>query len=167
MSLRVPSLTWPKLIGVVVALLSIGCLLSTFGEFLRLGLFTRPPDLIGPVAWFTLVAGLSLFILSFPLYHGRDWARRVLFIMFCVVFIALAVSGISQSRRQWSVPLGGSFTSEETADLRRGDRIYMMIGAGVTLSILAAQGLLTCLLIHPDVANAFQSCSRPTGRANI
>ena len=112
------ALTWPKLIGCAVGFFGVGAAVSAFGACLQLGLFSRPPDLVGPATWLTLSAGVLLFALSIPLYRSHDWARIVLFVISLLASTALLFFIFLFVLREPQMAIDGSFTAKELAGLR-------------------------------------------------
>ena len=150
-------LAWPKLISCGVGLFGLGFITITFGECLRLGLFTGPVDPIGLGTWLSLAASVLFFLLSIPLYRERMWALRLLVFVCAIAFVALVAAGVSQVRLESTLTVHGSITKEQLAEFGRGARIHGMISGAIVFCVIVAQGLLTCVLLHPDVVASFRS----------
>jgi uncharacterized membrane protein len=146
----VRAITWPKLIGVGIAVIGVGCLMHSIGSSLyphgRL-------DHIDPITGVLFVLGLLLFLLSYPLYWARDWARRVLFFIFLLIwaaFVAVALAWVTGSDDRYD-----------------GYVLNKISHAGVLLAILGLLGVLTLALLHPDVVQAFQRRAALDDHQNI
>jgi hypothetical protein len=150
--------TWPKLLGISVGLFGAGCVMFTFGDCFRMGLFTNSPFVIGIGSWILVGLSAFLFALSVPLYCAHNWARLVLIALAVVASILLIVFGGRDIMRQHIAVDGDAskIMPEEIASFRRGEIIFRVIDAGSGLASLAAISCFILVLRHPDVANAFR-----------
>ncbi len=88
--MRLLSVAWPRLLGATIACTSVG-LIGWQVEFWwwRYGVVHTSIELLG---WLALLAPVFLLFLSYPLYRGRDWARRAV-VGLGVCIIAFAIFG--------------------------------------------------------------------------
>src|SRR5438876_7789457 len=130
------TLSWQRLIGVASgtfgAAVAVGTAaqLSVAGSLRALTL----PELI------TSICGCVFLFLAFPLYTGREWARRALLLTtYCVLAaltIVLLVTVLQQSR-------------SSSASLHPGLRFVM--GVCALVSFLTPPAFLLAVLHHADV----------------
>jgi hypothetical protein len=142
-------MTWPKVIGIAVGAFGLGATLFAIASWLSFG-FTWPAkslqsynDLVG------LVGSMFFLALSYPLYRGRNWARRLLLVvcvcvsLSCVVFAARKIATESHSR------------------------LPLLKTIGVAIAFLTPPLFLLCVLLHQDVTASFGASSRDDTRSTI
>src|SRR6266403_5569445 len=82
------TLSWSRLIGVASGTFGAALAVATAAQFSAASSFRildRPPEFI------TLICGCVFLFLAFPLFAGREWARRaLLFATYCIL-AALAI----------------------------------------------------------------------------
>jgi hypothetical protein len=136
------ALAWQRLVGLGSGTFGAAVTVATAAQVSTansLGALNRPPEFIA------LVCGCVFLFLAFPLYTGREWARRaLLFTMYCVLAalaIVLLVIVLQQSR-------------SPSASLHPGLRF--VIGVCALVSFLTPPAFLLAVLHHADVRRAFQ-----------
>ena len=138
-------MAWPRIIALCVGAVGFAAALlgSTNGlllSFLRGG----GHDLRQYLALTVTLAGLSALCLSYALYRGRDWARRV------VLWVALIVTACA-------VAYCGFHTYQ---DLSLGDSPLAWTNSlGLSLIIITPFVFLICVLLQRDVVRAFSGRS--------
>jgi hypothetical protein len=165
----VRALTWPKLIGSTVGLIGFGGIMSAAGAYLPLRLFTDPFP-VGPEASFAVVISVLGLGLSYPLYRGCDWARRVLFVISLLICVGFTIIFLASAFRRPRIAYDGpesAFTPKVVAEFRWQEHFIRLARAGDSLCALALAGFLTIALLHPDVAQAFRRRTTPDDRQNI
>ena len=141
------ALTWPRLIGGAVGLIGLGSMMSAVGVYLPLRLFTDAFP-VGPEGWLAVLASVVCLALSYPLYRGCDWARRVLFVislLICVGFTIIFLASV----------------------FRRQELFARLTRAGDFVWPLTLAGFLTIALLHPDVIQAFRKRATSDDHQNI
>lgn len=163
------ALTWPKLIGSAVGLTGFGGMMSAVGAYLPLRLFTDAFP-VGPEGRFAVIAGVVCLALSYPLYRGYDWARRVLFVLSLFICVGFTIMFLASVFRRPRIAYDGPesmFTPEVVADFRRQELFVRLNRAGDSLWPVALSGFLTIALLHPDVVQAFRRGTTPDNHENI
>lgn len=136
------TLTWQRLIGLAsgtfggAVTIATGAQLSMANSF---GVLSRPRELI------TAICGCVFLLLAFPLYTGREWARRALLVLTYCVLGALAIF-------LFFTILPHSRTA--SASVHPGLRFVTGVCALVT--VLIPPAFLLVVLHHADVRRAFQ-----------
>ncbi|SRR5437773_3392758 len=135
--------TWPRLVGLASGTFGTAVTVATAAQVSMansLGPLNRPPEFIA------LICGCVFLFLAFPLYTGREWARRALLLTtYCVLAaltIVLLVTVLQQSR-------------SSSASLHPGLRFVM--GVCALVSFLTPPAFLLAVLHHADVRRAFQA----------
>ena len=144
------SVAWPKLLGVIVALTSLGLIMWQV-EFWwwHYGVVHISIELLG---WLSLLVPIFLLFLGYPLYHARDWARRaviVLGICLCVFAVfGFGMRAVAESRIYDAHVI--------TFEMRVQQALAVMGQAGLALCVLAPHVFVVCALCHRDVAAIFR-----------
>ncbi|MFN2476956.1 MAG: hypothetical protein ABR526_11540 [Chthoniobacterales bacterium] len=130
---------WPRLIGVAC---------GTFGGAITLAAAIRLSD-IGSFRAQTLaevvfsICGAAFLFLAFPLYTGREWARRALVVLtYCI-----------------TVAIGISFSASVFQQYRLSQPHVHTVVAGVcaVISVLTPPAFLLAVLHHDDIRCSFQA----------
>src|SRR5438067_2023915 len=82
-------LVWPKVLGITCAITSFGLLMSEVDVFWWRYAFEGDPAHIA--SWAFTLSFAALLVLSYPLYRGREWARRSVLILGGSLVLAAAV----------------------------------------------------------------------------
>jgi len=128
---------WNKLIAAMVAFLGVGLTVG-FVAYLAEPGTTAVETPVSRVGLFVLLAvSLSFVVLSYFLFRGRDWARRVLLVVTLLAGCGLAITGIS------SVFAIGTSLLSAISQL------------GICLAIIPIPFIAFLCLRHPDVARDF------------
>ena len=133
--------SWPHLIGVAAGIYGAAVSLATGSRMAAMGSL-RAEAL--PV-FVTAIGGFVFLFLAFPLYTGRDWARRGVLVATCCIIaalIAFVFPTLFPPGRPSSAPLYAVI---------RG-----LIGACSFLSFLTPPAFFVAVLHHPDVRRTFQ-----------
>ena len=137
----VNSLSWPRLAGIASGVFGASLAGASAAQFLAADSF-RGQGLPGSVA---SVCGCLFLFLAFPLYAGRDWARRALLVTTYCVLAAVAISfSLMVVQQAWSPP-----PSHPT--------LRLLIGLCALVAILTPPAFVLVVLHHPDVRRAFQA----------
>jgi hypothetical protein len=148
--------TWPKLIGSTVGLIGLSGLFSAACAIWPLGFSESFP--LRPQNWCALIGGCSLLALSYPLYRGSDWARRVLFVIsfsVCLGFtIVLSATAIRRPQIAYDGP--SDMIEQRLPDLRLQEYFIQFTRAGERLFPVGLSAFVTLALRHPDVVRAFR-----------
>jgi hypothetical protein len=145
----VKPLAWPNLLGIICAAIAIGLVLSQVDPFWwRYSVIHEPVAVLG---WVTLFSGVSLLVLSRPLYRGRDWARRavlVVGVLWMIGFLVLDVVRDILPRCAYSPPRTGWILLQD---------ITHIIGhIGMLIAAFGPHIIFLALLCHPAVRASFR-----------
>jgi hypothetical protein len=137
-------LSWPRLIGVASGIFGAAVGLGTVAQ---LALANSFRVLDNPPQFITSLCGCVFLFLAFPLYTGREWARRALLLVtYCIVValgIFLCFTLFQESR--WPSAVHSS--------------LRFVIGICALIDFLIPLGFLLAVLHHADVRHAFQTKS--------
>ena len=135
--------TWPRLVGLASGTFGAALTGATAAQVSMansLGAVNRPPELIASIC------GCVFLFLAFPLYTGREWARRALLLTTYCILAALAIflsfTVFKQSR-------------SSSASVYPGLRF--VIGICALVSFLTPAAFLLAVLHHSDVRRVFQT----------
>ena len=145
MPIRV-KLSWPRLIGIASGTFG-AALTAAFGAQFWMSNSVRAHTLDNPPEFLALIFGCVFLFLAFPLFTGREWARRALLL---TTYCSLAVFAISFSLMvlQQSRPPATSHPG-----------LRFMVGACALICALTPPASLLAALHHADVRRAFQTKS--------
>jgi len=137
-------LSWPRLIGIASGTFGAALTVATLTQFtiansLPTHTFATPPQQI------VSFCGCGFFVLAFPLYTGREWARRALLVLTYCVLAALAIS-------LFFTILPHSGTALASAHPGR-----FVIGVCALVTFLTPPAFVLAVLHHADVRRAFDS----------
>jgi hypothetical protein len=134
------TLSWQRLIGVASGTFGAALTIAT-GAQLSVAGSIRAQTL----QEITLICGCVFLFLAFPLFAGREWARRALiFTTYCILAalaIFLSFTVFQQSRSPAAVYPG----------------LRLIIGVCALISFLTPPAFLLAVLHHADVRRAFQA----------
>jgi hypothetical protein len=136
------ALSWQRLIGVASGTFGAAVTTATAAQLSMAGSLRGQtlPELI------TLICGCVFLFLAFPLFTGREWARRALLLTTYCVLAALAIflslTVFQQSRSPSAAVYPG---------------LRFVIGVCAIVSFLTPPAFLLAVLHHADVRRAFQS----------
>lgn len=149
-------MTWPKLIGGTVGLVGLSGLFFAACECMPLGF--REPFPLRLEGWAGLVAGVPLLALSYPLFRGSDWARRILFVLSLSVCLGFTIVLLATAVRRPAIAYDGpaNMIEQEIPDWRLQEYFIQFTRAGRWLFPVALSVFLTMALLHPDVVRAFR-----------
>jgi hypothetical protein len=135
------TLSWQRLIGIASGTLGAATVLGTVAQLSSANSFyalARTSSSIGAGC------GCVFLLLAFPLYTGREWARRaLLFIIYCIVFglaIFLSFRVFQQSRLSAVV----------------SPVLRLFLGICSLVGFLTPPAFILGVLHHADVRRAFQ-----------
>jgi hypothetical protein len=135
------SLSWPRLAGAASGVFGTSLAVGSAAQFWAADSF-RGQGLPGSVA---AVCGCLFLFLAFPLYAGRDWARRACLVTTYCVLAAIALSfSLMVVQQAWS-------PSASHPTLR------LLIGLCALVAALTPPGFVLAALHHRDIRRAFQA----------
>ena len=135
------SLSWPQLTGIASGVFGVSIAGASAAQFWAADSF-RGQGLPSSVA---AVSGCLFLFLAFPLYAGRDWARRVCLVTTYCVLAAIALSfSLMVVQQAWSPS-----ASHPT--------LGVLIGLSALVAILTPPAFVLVVLHHRDVRRAFQA----------
>jgi len=132
-------LSWPRLIGVAS---------GTFGAALAAAFAAQLPmshsarELQTSVQLVPMICGCVFLFLAFPLFTGREWARKALLLAIYLTLAALAIS--------FSLMVVQRSASASHAALR------VLIGACALVAVLIPPGFILAVIHHADVKRAYR-----------
>ena len=135
------TLSWPRLIGVASGIFG-AALTIAFAAQLSVSNSVRVVE--GPAGFIPMICGCVFLFLAFPLFTGREWARRALVLASYCTLAALAISfSVMVFQRSQLYPTSHSGTS-------------LLIGACALVGVLMPPAFVLAVLHHADVRHAFQ-----------
>lgn len=135
------SLSWPRLAGIASGVFGASLGVASAAQFWAADSF-RGQGLPSSVA---AVCGCLFLFLAFPLYAGRDWARRAFLATTYFVLAAIAISfSLMVVQQAWSPS-----ASHPTLGL--------LIGLCALVALLTPPAFVLAGLHHRDVRRAFQA----------
>jgi hypothetical protein len=133
-------LSWPRLVGVASGVFGSALAVGTAAQIWDAGSF-RGYGLPGLVP---SICGCVFLFLAFPLYAGRDWARKALLVAAYVVLAAIAISfSLMVVRLAWAPSVSHPVPR-------------LLIGLSALVAILTPPAFVLIVLHHRDVRCAFQ-----------
>jgi len=141
------ALSWPRVIGITSGIFGVAVTLGSAGQVFA-------ADSFGPIArpseFIALICGCAFLFLAFPLFAGREWARRGFLL---ATYVTLALVAIS-----FSIMIFQLSVVPSTPHPGR-----VLVGGGCALFIfLTPPAFILAALHHSDVRRAFQ----PTNASN-
>ena len=133
------SLPWPRLIGVASGTFGAALMVATAAQVSASGSL-RAQTLPENVA---LICGCAFLFLAFPLYTGRDWARRALLLTIYSTLSAVAIS--------FSLMVVQRSSSASHPALR------LLIGACALVGVLTPPAFVLAVLHHADIKRAYRT----------
>ena len=135
-------MAWPRLIGIAAGTYGVAVSVATGSRMAAIGAL-RSETL--PV-FITAMGGFVFLFLAFPLYTGRDWARRAVLVATCCIIGALITVAYPTV-----FPPGRPSSASIYAGLR------CLIGVCSFVSFLTPPAFFVAVLHHPDVRRAFHT----------
>ena len=135
-------LTWQRLVGLASGTFGAAVTVAAAAQVSMansLGAVNRPPEFIASIC------GCVFLFLAFPLYTGREWARRALLLTTYCILAALAIFLSPTVFQQLRSP----------AAVYPGLRF--VIGVCALVSFLTPPAFLLAVLHHADVRRALQA----------
>jgi len=139
-------LSWPKLIGVAAGLFGFAATAAFVAEFIVSAPFrvTTPYDVVQLIA---SVCSVFFLLLSYPLYTGRDWARRALLFMTVCITATLMLFLMLKFLRESHVAAEGRFAEKMARQITN---------TAAAICIITPPFFLIFVLLHADVKHSFQ-----------
>jgi hypothetical protein len=138
------TLPWPRLIGVASGTFGAALTVATAAELSFAGSFTALT--LGRTSTvYTSIFGCVFLVLAFPLFTGREWARRALLLATYSVLAALAISFslmVVQQVRSFSVS---------------HPALRLLIGACALVAALTPPAFILAVLHHADIKRAYRA----------
>jgi hypothetical protein len=141
------TLSWQRLIAVASGTFGAAITVATGAQAVVAG-SVRVHTLLELIP---LVCGCIFLFLAFPLYSGREWARRALITTTYCLLVAILIYLFSVE----FLPLRSSFA-------RVHPGLHLVIGVCALVAALLPPAFLLAVLHHADVRRAFQ----PTDASN-
>ncbi len=139
MQTRIPlTLSWPRLIGLASGTFG-AALVTAFGAQLAMANSAR--ELQGSGQLIPLICGCVFLFLAFPIFAGREWARKALLV---AIYLTLAAVALSFSLMVVHRSATGSHAG-----------LWLLIGACAIVAVLIPPGFILAVLHHADVRRAF------------
>ena len=138
---RPVTLSWPRLVGVASGIFGVALTIA-FAAQLSVSNSVRMVE--GPAGFIPVICGCVFLFLAFPLFTGREWARRALLLAIYCTLAALAVSFSFMVFQRSCLPSA----SHSGASL--------VVGACALVAVLTPPAFLLAALHHPDVRRGFQ-----------
>src|SRR4051812_48774225 len=133
------SLPWPRLIGVASGTFGAALTVATAAQ-VSASCSLRAQTLPELVAF---ICGCAFLFLAFPLYTGRDWARRALLITIYFTLAAVAISfSLMVVRQSSSAP---------------HQALRLLIGACALVGVLTPPAFVLAVLHHADVRRSYRT----------
>ena len=135
--------TWPRLVGLASGTFGTAVTVATAAQVSMansLGPLNRPPEFIA------LICGCVFLFLAFPLYTGREWARRGLLLTAYCIVVTLAIL-LSPT----------VFQQSQSSSVSGCPGLCFVIGLCALVSVLTLPAFLLAVLHHADVRRAFQA----------
>jgi hypothetical protein len=136
------TLPWPRLIGIASGTFGAALTVATVAQLSAASSFRtleKPPHFIA------LIFGCVFLFLAFPLFTGREWARRTLLLATYSTLAAVAISFslmvVQQAR---------SSSASHPA-------LRLLIGVCALVALLTPPAFLLAVLHHVDIRRAFQA----------
>jgi hypothetical protein len=134
------SLPWPQLIGVASGTFGAALTIAAAAQVSESGSL-RAQTLPENVA---LICGCAFLFLAFPLYTGRDWARRALLLAIYSTLSAIAVSFSSMVIQRARLP-----SAPHPA-------LDVLIGVCALVAALTPPAFILAVLHHADIRRAYR-----------
>ena len=153
------TLSWQRLIGIASGTFGAALAVATAAWLSVSGSLRAqtPPQLM------VSVCGCVFLFLAFPLYKGREWARRALLLTTYCILAALAIFLSSTVFQQWRSSPASLCPS-----------LQFLIGVCAIISFLTPPAFFLGVLHHADVRRAFQgkdpsnqALQPTTGRSDV
>src|SRR5882724_7901907 len=135
------TLSWQRLIGVASGTFGAAVAIATAAHISAAGSL-RAQTLPGLIA---SIFGCVFLFLAFPLFTGREWARRALLLATYSVLAALAISFSFMVVQQ----VRSSSASHPA--------LRLLIGACALVALLAPPAFILAVLHHADIKRAFRT----------
>ena len=149
------SVAWPKILGFICGFTSLGLVLSLVQDWWIAYAVTKTG--LGAFYWLLLLASVVLFVLSFPLYRARDWARRGVLILGTCFALTILGSFAMRARLEFRTRADAATAQERVEQFTSS---ISQFGMGVC--ILGPQVFFLCALCHRDVVATFRRRSHTT-----
>jgi hypothetical protein len=137
---RPVTLSWPQLIGIASGTFG-AALAAAFAAQLAMSSSVR--ELQGSAQLIPMLCGCVFLFLAFPLFTGREWARKALLL---AIYLTLAALAISFSL----VVIHRSSPAPHSA-------LWLLIGACTLVATLTPPAFILTVLHHAEVQRAFQA----------
>jgi len=133
------SLSWPRLIGIAAGTFGVGVAVSTAAQFSAAHSMRAQT----PLQLIASLCGSLFLVLAFPLYTGKDWARRALIAAaycFVVALLVFLSPTVFRSPSSSALPV-----------------LSIVSGVSALVSFLTPPAFLLAVLHHPDIRRAFHA----------
>lgn len=147
-------LAWPKVLGITCALTSLGMVLSEVDiDWWHYALFNEPRHIL---SLSFLLTATCLLALSYPLFRGREWARRPVLILGCSLILGFLVIAFLRALEPFYALAGGHHGPAMTGwKLHLYQSSYVIQGVGACVALFTPHLVFLYLLCHRDVKAAF------------
>jgi hypothetical protein len=154
--MRAALFSWPRLIGIASGVFGAAAT-AGFAAGSALGSpILGPPTAHNLAQLIASVCALLFLVIAYPLYTGRDWARRALLVITISIAIALAVFVSVKAVQESRVAVHGVASAEMARKLPFEMLMRGVVGGSVALCILTPPLFLTFVLLQQDVRRSFR-----------
>ena len=154
--MRAPVFSWPRLIGVASGVFGAAAT-AGFAAGSALGSPVLGPPTVHNLAQFVAsVCALLFLLLAYPIYTGRDWARRALLVIAISITMALSVFVSVRAVQDSRVAVDGAASAEMARKLPFEMFMRVVVAGSVAFCILTPPLFLIFVLLQQDVRRSFQ-----------
>jgi hypothetical protein len=139
MQMRALVLPWPRPIGVASGTFGAALTIASAAQVSASGSLRAQtlPELVA------LICGCAFLFLAFPLYMGRDWARRALLFTTYSTLAAVAISF--------------SLMVVQRSSSASHPALHLLIGACALVAVLTPPAFILAVLHHSDIKRAYRT----------
>jgi hypothetical protein len=149
--MRFLTMPWPKLLGGILGLESLGLILWQL-QWWWWRVYVTHGKVMG-IEIFWLAVAVVLCVLTYCIYRAHAWARwAVIALGICSVAYMIVAASISAVEHwtylsEWAKPM--------TGEVRAQQMLHVAQGYGLALCFISPIALIVFLLLRPEVAAAF------------
>lgn len=159
--------SWPRLIGIAAGAFGAAAT-AGFAAGLALGSsLLGPPTAHNLAQLIASVCALLFLLLAYPLYSGRDWARRALLVITISITVTLTIFVSVKTVQDAGVSVDWAVPAKMAPKLALEIMMRRVVGASVAICILTPPLFLIFVLLHEDVRHSFQRGTRLDDDKNI
>ena len=133
------TLSWPRLIGVASGIFG-AALTAAFAAQLSASNSVRVVQ--SPAGFIPVICGCVFLFLAFPLFTGREWARRALLLAIYATLAAVAISF--------------SLMVVQRSSSASHPALSLLIGACALVGVLTPPAFILAVLHHADIKRTYR-----------